>query len=170
MTCGPDTLGSEFTAPRFIIYRAICERLEMIDRVLDASNCFHQMVSELEGQTNTHDEQAKWVLGELRTLCRRYWCDCCLLDFRLRCHEKHECLGDVAADAQRLDEAITHYSAAMSLDISSPQGILIKRSKACMAKGLWEDALHDAKQVGHFCFPQIRSYRCRIIRPSHSIH
>ena len=24
-----------------------------------------------------------------------------------------------------------------------------------MAKGLWEDALHDAGQVGHFCFPQI---------------
>ena len=71
MTCGPYTLDSEFTAPRFIIYRAICEVLEMFGRVLDASNCFHQMVSELAGQTDAHDEQAKWVLGELRALCRR---------------------------------------------------------------------------------------------------
>jgi hypothetical protein len=71
MTYGPDTLGSEFTAPRFVIYRAICERLEIIDRILDASICFHQMVSELTGKTDTHDEQVKWILGELRTLCRR---------------------------------------------------------------------------------------------------
>ena len=141
------------------MYRAICERLEMIDHVLDASNCFHQMVNELAGEIDMHDEQAKWVLGELRTLCTRRWCDCCLLDFRLHCHEKHECLGDVTADAQRYDEAITHYSAAISLDLRSPPGLLIKRSKARMAKGLWEDALDDAKQVGHSCFPHIRSYR-----------
>ena len=69
--CGPDTRGSEFMAPRFIIYRAICERLEMTDCVLDASSCFHQMVSELAGQIDMHDVHAKWVLGELRTQCRR---------------------------------------------------------------------------------------------------
>lgn len=57
-------------------------------------------------------------------------------------------------DARRHDEAIIHYSAAISLDRDSSQDLFIKRSKVRMAKGLWEDALEDAKQVGYFYFTQ----------------
>ncbi|KAF8547410.1 TPR-like protein [Imleria badia] len=119
-----------FTAARFTIYRALCEHLETINRIFDASECFHEMVQELAGETDTQDEQAKWVL-----------------DFRLRCYEKLERVGDAAVDARRHDDAILHYSAAISLDRNSSQDLFIKRSKVRMAKGLWEDALEDAKQA-----------------------
>ncbi|KAH0838857.1 hypothetical protein J3R83DRAFT_7271 [Lanmaoa asiatica] len=49
--------------------------------------------------------------------------------------------------AQRHDEAITQYSAAISLDRDSTRDLFVKRSKARMAKGLWKDALDDAKQA-----------------------
>ena len=47
-----------------MIYRAICERLEMIDRIPDASKCFLQMEHELTGEMATHRERAEWVVGE----------------------------------------------------------------------------------------------------------
>lgn len=50
-------------------------------------------------------------------------------------------------DAGRYDEAISQYSAALSLNASSPQTLFVKRSKAHAAKGLWEDALSDANEV-----------------------
>ena len=73
-----------------------------------------------------------------------------LLDFRQRSCKKLEHLGDTAADAQRYDEAISCYSIALSLDSPSPPGILIKRSKARVATGSWEQALDDANQVHRF--------------------
>ena len=54
-------------------------------------------------------------------------------------------------DAQQYDNAITRYSAALSVDPAVPQDVLIKRSKVYMTMGLWEDALDDANQVRHFC-------------------
>ena len=53
-------------------------------------------------------------------------------------------------DAQRYNEAIARYSAALSLNSPSPQGILIKRSKAHVAIGSWKQAVDDANQVRHF--------------------
>ncbi|KAF8139079.1 hypothetical protein EV363DRAFT_1580710 [Boletus edulis] len=59
---------------------------------------------------------------------------------------KLEHLGDTALDAHRHDEAITHYTNALSLDPASPD-ILIKRSKAHMATASWKEALNDANQA-----------------------
>ena len=59
---GPDALAVEFIAPKFIVYRVICERLEMIERITHASECFRQMVGELAQEIQ--DKEAKWVLGE----------------------------------------------------------------------------------------------------------
>ena len=50
--------------PRFTIYRAICECLEAIDRISDASTCFLQVVDELAREAIMHGELAEWVLGE----------------------------------------------------------------------------------------------------------
>ena len=86
----------------------------------------------------------------------------CLV-FRQRCTERLEYLGDVAADKQQHDDAITQYSAALSLDLPIPH-VFIKRSKAYMAKGLWEDALDDANQVRRRYLIWIPSYRRQIIR------
>ena len=73
-----------------------------------------------------------------------------LSDFRQRAAEKLEDLGDIAATAQRYDEAISLYTTALSLKPRSPQGILVKRSKMYMTVGSWEQALDDANQVHHF--------------------
>lgn len=48
---------------------------------------------------------------------------------------------------QRHDEAISKYSAALSLILASPQGLFIKRSKAYVASGLWGEGLKDADEV-----------------------
>ena len=66
--------------------------------------------------------------------------------FRRRCAETLEHLGDGAANTQQHDDAVLRYSAALSLDLPVPQ-VFIKRSKAYLAKRLWQDALHDANQV-----------------------
>ena len=50
-----------------------------------------------------------------------------LSGFCQRSSKKLGHLGDTAADAQRYDEAISHYTTALSLNPPSPQGILIKR-------------------------------------------
>ena len=56
--------GPEFTAPRFTIYCALGDHLKMTNRIMDALECFHQMNSELAGETSTHGEKAKWAIGE----------------------------------------------------------------------------------------------------------
>ena len=54
-----------------MIYRVLCERLETMDRVTDAVECFHQMTSALGGEINLDGEQSDWALGEWsRILCR----------------------------------------------------------------------------------------------------
>ncbi|KAF8552474.1 TPR-like protein [Imleria badia] len=123
------TASVDFMAPRFTVYRAICERLEAIDHVLDASRCFLQMVNEPARETTMRDEQAEWVSA-----------------FKQRCAEKLEHLGDLAVDSQQLDDAITLFSAALLLELPIPH-VFVKRSKVYMAKGLWEDALDDVNKV-----------------------
>ena len=59
-------------------------------------------------------------------------------------------LGDAAADAQRHDEAISHYTIALSLNFGSQQDILLKRSKAYLAYGSLKHALDDANQACRF--------------------
>jgi len=50
-------------------------------------------------------------------------------------------------NSQRHDAAIFDYSAALSLDPAPRQGLLIKRSKAYVLRGSWENALNDANTV-----------------------
>ena len=66
-------------------------------------------------------------------------------------------------DAQRYNEAISHYSTALSLNFPSPQSVLIKRSKALLATGSWKQALDDANQVRHFCLMEVN-----LVNPSSS--
>ena len=49
-----------------MIYQVVCERLETVDRTMDAADCFHQLVSELEWETRSHDEQGRleWARGK----------------------------------------------------------------------------------------------------------
>lgn len=70
-----------------------------------------------------------------------------LLDFELQCRGKLEGLGDLAMNTQHYDEAISHYSVALALNPTSPQALLIRRSKARAMMGIWEGALDDANEV-----------------------
>ena len=47
-----------------MIYRVVCERLETLDRVTDALECFHQMTSALGRNMNLHGEHSEWGHGE----------------------------------------------------------------------------------------------------------
>ncbi|KAN0094862.1 hypothetical protein V8E55_003149 [Tylopilus felleus] len=114
---GLDTLVFKFVVARFMVYGAICERLETIDRTMEASECFRQMVDELVDRENAPPEQAEWVT-----------------EFRRRCIQKLETLADTVTRDKRHDDAISHYSAALSLKPAAPQTLLIKRSKAYLAK------------------------------------
>ena len=55
-------------------------------------------------------------------------------------------------EAQRYNEGIFYYTAALSLLPSSPQIILVQRSRAFVASGLVREALDDANQVRHVYF------------------
>ena len=54
---------------------------------------------------------------------RRHLRDRSLSDFKSRCCEKLEALGDSAIDAQQHDEAVSQYSAALSLNPTVPQAL-----------------------------------------------
>jgi hypothetical protein len=73
-----------------------------------------------------------------------------LLDIQIHIRwysEKLESFGDIAMRTERHDDAILQYSTALSFDSESPPDLLVKRSKAYIAKGLWKDALNDANKV-----------------------
>ncbi|KAF8129259.1 hypothetical protein EV363DRAFT_1220403 [Boletus edulis] len=121
------TASSEFVVARFIAYRVICECLETTDRVIEASDCFRQMVDEMLGQGNAHIEEAEWVLGKL------------------------EMLGDSAMDAGRHSDAVSHYSAALALHPAVSTSLFVKRSKAYVAGGLGESAAgRHSDAVSHY--------------------
>ena len=68
-------------------------------------------------------------------------------DFRGRCVEKLEKLGETAMDSEKYDEAIKLYSDALTLDSTNQCDVLLKRSKVRAVMGSWEEALIDAEEV-----------------------
>ena len=68
-------------------------------------------------------------------------------DFRGRCIEKLEKLGDTAVDSQNHNEAVIRYSEALSLDPHNLSDILYKRSKTQSLAGSWQDSLLDAEKA-----------------------
>ncbi|KAI6022110.1 hypothetical protein EDC04DRAFT_2607015 [Pisolithus marmoratus] len=68
-------------------------------------------------------------------------------DFSKKCATTLERVGDEAFRSIKHDDAITQYTAALSLNPPSRVGLLIKRSRALAAKGLWKDALQDAGEA-----------------------
>ena len=94
------------------------------------------------------DEQERWILREWS--CLQYWRhlrDHSLSDFQCRCCEKLEALGDIAIGARQHDEAISQYSAALSLNPTTPQALFAQRRNARVVTGMWEDALNDANEA-----------------------
>ena len=51
---------------------------------------------------------------------------------------------------RQYDEAVSQYSAALSLGPPTSQVLLAKRSKARGRMGSWQEVLNDANEVLHF--------------------
>lgn len=69
-------------------------------------------------------------------------------DFKYRCSEKLEQFGDAAMDTEEHDEALTYYSAVLTIyPAKTTRGFSILQSKVCMAKRRWRDALRHADEV-----------------------
>ncbi|KAN0078113.1 hypothetical protein V8E55_010170 [Tylopilus felleus] len=112
------------------IRQSLCEALYAADRIKDAVECFHQMARALGEEVNVHHEHLEWAR-----------------DFSQRSSKNLEYLGDAAMDAKQYDEAISHYTIALSLNQKSPEGILVKRKKAFVATGSWKQALDAANEA-----------------------
>ena len=61
--------------------------------------------------------------------------------------EKPQSSGDTAVGDKRHGSAVFHYPASPVLKPATLQNLLIKRSNAYMAKGLWMEALNDTNKV-----------------------
>ena len=68
--------------------------------------------------------------------------------------------------ARRYDEAVSHYTTALSLNLPSPQTILHKRNKAFAATVSWKQALDDANEVDYFtlCRSALLMYHPQVIK------
>ncbi|KAI9567133.1 hypothetical protein HD554DRAFT_1027555 [Boletus coccyginus] len=103
--------SAKFKVPRFVVYRVICDTLEGDGRLTEAVECFRQLQNALPEEMAMHGERVEWER-----------------DFRGRCVEQLEKLGDTARDSKNHDEAIRYYSNALSLEPTN-NDILLKRSK-----------------------------------------
>ena len=109
-----------------------------------------ELAQEMDGK------QANWARGECLRPWQRHYSDHSLSDFKSRCREKLEDLGNSAVNAGQYDEMVSRYTAALLLDPSTPQDLLVKRSKAHADRGEWMDALNDANEVVYFQFVRFR--------------
>ncbi|KAI9571745.1 hypothetical protein HD554DRAFT_2326879 [Boletus coccyginus] len=128
---------TKFKVPRFVIYRDICNTLERDGRLTEAVECFQRMENELPEDAGVRDEQAEWELGGWLQPQTR------IARSILTALEQN---GDVAMDSASYEEAVAHYSTALSLNHSSAD-LLTKRSRARAGNGSWEDSLQDADAV-----------------------
>ncbi|KAF8129224.1 hypothetical protein EV363DRAFT_1338119 [Boletus edulis] len=84
----------------------------------------------VDEKANTNVQEAEWVLGEVTRILG-----------------KLERLGDGAMDAERHNDAVSHYSAALALHPALSTSLFVKRSKAYVAGGFSQAALNDANKV-----------------------
>ncbi|KAG9310462.1 hypothetical protein JVU11DRAFT_9605 [Chiua virens] len=150
LTDGPweDTLSvaSNFKVSRLTAYKTICEHLQMIDRITDATKCLRAMIYELENELES--KEGRRIFNDLHSR-RHSLCpsERSVLELESRSCKGLEDLGDEAMSAKRYEKAASFYSVALRLDPPSPQALFIKRSQAHAARAMWEDALNDANEV-----------------------
>ncbi|KAH0831376.1 hypothetical protein J3R83DRAFT_14039 [Lanmaoa asiatica] len=118
--------ATKFVFPRFDVYRTICDALEGDGHITEAIECFRRMESELGEDMGNHDEHAQ----------REF-------DFKARCLKTLKQRGDVAMDSASNEDAVVHYTTALTLDPLSTD-LLVKRSKVRAEIESWADALEDA--------------------------
>ncbi|KAH7908863.1 hypothetical protein BJ138DRAFT_1115465 [Hygrophoropsis aurantiaca] len=111
------------------IHQQKCEALYATGRTNEAAEALHVMINQLDYLTRAMKETDDW-----------------LTDFEHRCAQKSVTLGDEALRVGRYNGAVNQYSAALAFG-QSKEDVLIKRSKARAAMGIWKDALKDAEHA-----------------------
>ncbi|KAN0087988.1 hypothetical protein V8E55_006609 [Tylopilus felleus] len=112
------------------VRQRLCEALYAAGHTERAGESLLEMVNSFDEEVYTNKLTTEWVS-----------------DFRRRCMEKLESSGDTAASDDRYSGAVSHYPTSSAVKPTMLQNLLIKRSKAYMAKGLWVEALNDANKV-----------------------
>ncbi|KAI6094201.1 hypothetical protein F5141DRAFT_1070226 [Pisolithus sp. B1] len=122
--------GWSFKGLDIAAQQRICEILYAEQRTAEAVETFLSVARTSEEEIQGNHAIVDWIA-----------------DFTKKCATTLERVGDEAFRSVNYDDAITQCSAALSLGSPSPTGLLIKRSRARAAKGLWEDALRDANKA-----------------------
>ncbi|KAI5986042.1 hypothetical protein F5J12DRAFT_898845 [Pisolithus orientalis] len=119
--------GWSFNRLDIAAQQCLCETLYAEERTADATEILLNIIRTSDKERNPI---ADWISA-----------------FTKKCAATLERIGDNASRSSKHHEAITQYSAALSLSPQSPAKLLIKRSRARAAKELWEDALQDANEA-----------------------
>ncbi|KAI6040391.1 hypothetical protein EDC04DRAFT_2894125 [Pisolithus marmoratus] len=122
--------GWSFTGLLIVAQKRLCETLYADERIAEAVKILLNIARAPDAEIQASSETTDWIT-----------------DFTKKCALKLEHDGDTAFRSVNHDDAITQYSAALSLSPPSSVGLFIKRSKARAAKGLWEEALQDANEA-----------------------
>ena len=157
--CSPRSADADvFQFSISAIYWAICDRLETIGRITDASECFNETTTELGGETNMHGEVLQWASGEWSCTAHIVVLlptqDSFLLDFRQRSIERLERSGDTDLTVQQFDEAIRPHCPSIHPGDKTSSSRKTKQTESC------KRALDHANEV--LCFSHT-SYLCCII-------
>ncbi|KAI6038673.1 hypothetical protein EDC04DRAFT_1931148 [Pisolithus marmoratus] len=119
--------GWKFNGLAILAQQGLCETLY-------AEGCTTEAVKILLNIIRTPEEEIQGI---------KDWID----DFSKKCATTLERVGDEAFKSVKHDDAVTQYSTALSLNPPNRADLLIKRSRALAAKGLWQDALQDADEA-----------------------
>ncbi|KAI6018342.1 hypothetical protein EDC04DRAFT_2941978 [Pisolithus marmoratus] len=119
--------GWKFHGLAIVAQQGLCE-------TLCAEGCTAEAVKILLNIIRTPEEEIQGIKDWINDLSRK-------------CATTLERDGDEAFGSVKHDDAIAQYSDALSLNPPSRAGLLIKRSRALAAKGLWKDALQDAGEA-----------------------
>ncbi|KAF8141891.1 hypothetical protein EV363DRAFT_1309254 [Boletus edulis] len=135
-----------FVVPSFTTYVALCERLETIDRITDAVECFYDMTNELGGDIYMSEPMTEWVCGEFMFTCLTAVTRAATLSpFTQRRLSAH---GNASSNTNR--------DANMSTIHTTLPPLLREWAKAKLTRGSWKDALVSA--VG-FTVSRVEIYR-----------
>ena len=149
---GDKIFGWTFDGLQIAEQRYRSEALYTSGRTEAATEALRKLLDSFDGEIKASQAVLKWVIGA--------YCNVSLVDMfvehvhlvlKKKCVSKLEALGDGALDSREYDGAIAQYTSALYLDPADPTEILVKRSKARVAKGLWGDALVDANEARASC-------------------
>ena len=139
--------GWDFDTLALAIQLQLFKAMDAVGRT-EAAMSLSTMVETLGEGALKNEVTADWDLGMFGHGHPGMTCiECWIRDLIHRCLAIFERNGDTALQSDNAQEAIIQYSTALYLNPPNPAGLLVKRSKARVTLGLWEDALKDADEV-----------------------